>query len=284
MKPTKEMQYLNTADHLQLYVTSWHVEAPRAAVLLVHGIGEHSGRYPHVVSALTTRGYDVYTFDQRGHGKSGGQRAYFETPDVLPDDLTRVRESLVRDLGSTPLFLYGHSMGSLVVLAHALDHQDGLAGLVLTGAPIDFDNKVSPALVTFAKVLNKVVPRASALDLVDPKDLSHDSLVVKAYTSDPLNYHGRLSVRSGSNLLELLQRTRSRLPELIVPLLLLHGEDDAVCPASGSERIFMEAASPDKTLKIYPGLYHEIHNEREQLQVLRDILDWLDERTGPEEA
>jgi alpha-beta hydrolase superfamily lysophospholipase len=284
MKPTKEMQYLNTTDHLQLYVTSWHVDAPRGAVLLVHGIGEHSGRYPQLVSALTRRGYDVYTYDQRGHGKSGGQRAYFDTPDVLPDDLTLVRESLDRELDGAPLFLYGHSMGALVVLAHALDHQDGLAGLVLTGAPIDFDSTVSPALATVAKLLNKITPRAAALDLVDPKALSHDPLVVKAYVSDPLNFHGRLSVRSGSNLLDLLQRTRSRLPELVVPLLLLHGAGDAICPPSGSQRIHDEASSADKTLTFYPDLYHEIHNEREQMQVLRDILDWLDQHTGPDEA
>lgn len=284
MKPTKEMQYLNTTDHLQLYLTSWHVDAPRGAVLLVHGIGEHSGRYLHVISALNRRGYDVYAYDQRGHGKSGGQRAYFETPDVLPEDLTRVRELLDRDLGGIPLFIYGHSMGALVVLAHALDHQDGLAGLILTGAPIDFDAKVSPALATAAKVLNKVLPRVAALDLVNPKDLSHDLFVVKAYTSDPLNFHGRLSVRSGSNLLDLLQRTRDRLPELTVPLLLLHGADDAVCPPSGSQRIDDQASSTDKTLKLYPNLMHEIYNEKEQMQVLRDVLDWLDERTGPQEA
>jgi alpha-beta hydrolase superfamily lysophospholipase len=129
-------------------------------------------------------------------------------------------------------------------------------------------------------VLNKVAPRMAALDVVDPKDLSHNPAVVKAYTSDPLNYHGRLSVRSGSNLLDLLTRTRDRLPELTVPLLILHGEKDAVCPPSGSVRLHAQAGSADKTLTLYPGLYHEIHNEAEQKQVLTNILAWLDERTA----
>jgi acylglycerol lipase len=279
MIPTKEMQYLTTPDHIQLYATGWNVEGARGAVLLVHGIGEHSGRYPHVIAALTVRGYSVYTYDQRGHGKSGGPRAYFETPDVLPQDLELVAHTVREDTYGLPLFVYGHSMGSLVTLAWALDHPDGLAGLVLTGAPLDFDAKVSPVLAATAKVMNKVLPRLQALDVVNPKDLSHDPAVIKAYTSDPLNYHGRLSVRSGSNLLDLLTSTRDRLPELTVPLLILHGEADAVCPVSGSIRLDEQAGSVDKTLIVYPGLYHEIHNEPEQVTVIKDILAWLDEHT-----
>lgn len=281
MIPAKEMQYLTTPDNIQLYVTSWLVEGARGVVLLVHGIGEHSGRYPHVIAALNQGGYSVVTYDQRGHGKSGGQRAWFETADALPNDLALVAEMVHETAFGTPLFIYGHSMGSLVTLAYALDHQAMLAGLVLTGAPLDFDAKVSPALAAAARVMNKVVPRLGALDLVNPKDLSHDPAVVKAYADDPLNFHGRLSVRSGNNLLELLTRTRNRLPELTIPLLILHGEDDAVCPVSGSVLIHDQATSADKSLILYPGLYHEIHNEPSRDAVLHDIIGWLDEYTTP---
>ena len=279
MNPAKEMQYLTTPDNIQLYATSWLVEGARAAVLIVHGIGEHSGRYPHVSTALTQRGYNVFTYDQRGHGKSGGQRAYFETADVLPDDLALIVETIRETFPPMPLFIYGHSMGSLVTLGYALDHQDGLAGLVLTGAPLVFDSKVSPALAAAARVMNKLLPRLQALDLVNPKHLSHDPAVVKAYTDDPLNFHSRLSVRSGSSLLELLDHTRNRLPELRLPLLILHGEADGVCPVSGSEYLYQQAASDDKMLIIYPELFHEIHNEPEQEKILADILTWLDGHT-----
>lgn len=284
MIQTKEMQYITTPDNIQLYVTGWLVERARAAVLLVHGIGEHSGRYPHVIAALNVRGYSVFTYDQRGHGKSGGQRAYFDTPDELVNDLALVAGTVGETVYEMPLFVYGHSMGSLVTLAYALDHQDKLAGLVLTGAPLDFDAKMSPVTTAAAKVMNRVLPRAKALDLVNPKDLSHDAVVVKAYADDPLNYHGRLSVRSGNNLLELLTRTRNRLSELVIPLLILHGEEDAVCPVSGSVRIHDQSSSADKTIILYPGLYHEIHNEPSRLDVIRDIVAWLDSHTTPPEA
>jgi acylglycerol lipase len=285
MMANKQMQYTTTPDNIQLYVTSWLVENARAAVLIVHGIGEHSGRYGHVIAALNARGYNVFAYDQRGHGKSGGQRMYIETPDLLPDDVAVVRESLYAELGNLPLFVYGHSMGSLVSLAYAIDHQEDLAGLILTGAPLDFDSNVSPVLMAVSKVANRLLPRMQALDLVNPKDLSHDPAVVKAYQDDPLNHHGRLSVRAGTSLLALLSNTRERLEELIVPLLLLHGASDAICPSSGSQMIYDRAASADKTLTIYPDLFHEIHNEPEQATVLSDILAWLDAHTAaPQEA
>lgn len=284
MIPVKEMQYLTTPDEIQLYMTGWLVEQARGAVLIVHGIGEHSGRYPHVVTALNLRGYSVFTYDQRGHGKSGGQRVYFETPDTLPGDLALVADNVRDTVYGTPLFIYGHSLGSLVTLAYALDHQNQLAGLILTGAPLDYDANVSPALAAAAKVMNKVLPRLQALELVNLKDLSHDPAVVKAYADDPLNYHGRMSVRTGNNFLELLTRTRARLPELTLPLLILHGGDDAICPPSGSVRLHDQAASTDKTLILYPGLYHEIHNEPSRVDVIKDILAWLDSHTAVPEA
>ncbi len=135
----KQMQYITTPDNIQLYLTGWMPDNPRAALLLVHGIGEHSARYGHVISALNVRGYSVFAYDQRGHGKSGGQRVSFDTSDVLPDDLAVVREHIDADVGGLPLFVYGHSMGSLVALAYALDHQDELAGLILSGAPLEFE-------------------------------------------------------------------------------------------------------------------------------------------------
>jgi alpha-beta hydrolase superfamily lysophospholipase len=280
MIANKQMQYTTTPDNIQLYVTGWLVDEPRAAVLIVHGIGEHSGRYGHVISALNRRGYSVFTYDQRGHGKSGGQRVRFETPDALPDDVAVVRADIDADVNGLPLFIYGHSMGSLVALAHALEQPEGLAGLILTGAPFAFDSSLSPLLLATSKVANRLMPRVQALDLFNVKDLSRDPAVVKDYVDDPLNHHGRLSVRSGTSLLELLTRTRERLDELTMPLLVLHGEADAVCPPAGGQMIYDRAASADKTLTIYPELFHEIHNEPEQAVVISAMLNWLDAHTG----
>ncbi len=273
---SKQMQFITTPDNIQLYLTGWLVDDARAAVLLVHGVGEHSGRYGHVISALNARGYSVFAYDQRGHGKSGGRRVWFEAPDALPNDLYRVREAISDDAFGLPLFVYGHSMGALVALAHALDNQEAFAGVIVSGSPFSYDRRVPPAVVAINTVLARVVPRAPTVALVNPNDLSRDRAVVKRYSDDPLNFHGRVPARSGTNLLELLHRTRPRLPELKLPVLILHGEADSICPPSGSQLVYDQVASSDKTLTLYPGLFHEIHNEPEQVTVIRDILAWLD--------
>lgn len=275
----KEMQFISTPDNIQLYMTSWMEEKARGAVLIVHGIGEHSARYLHVVAALNVRGYSVFTYDQRGHGKSGGPRLELEEPTLLPDDLGLVHQVVAESTFGLPLFIYGHSMGSLVTLAYAEDHQDSLAGLILSGAPTNIDARFSPAVVFANRVANRFVPKMKTLELVDTKALSRDPAVVRVYEQDPLNYHGRVPVRTNNSLMDMLNTTRDRLSELTLPLLLLHGEADTVCPPSGSVRIHQEAASEDKTLILYPDLYHEIHNEPQQVTVIRDILDWLDSHT-----
>jgi len=250
---------------------------PRGLVLVTHGLGEHRGRYAHVADRFTALGLRVAVLDHRGHGKSGGPRC--DTRDVsdYTADLETLRRATVVE--GAPTYLLGHSMGGLIALDYALDHQADLAALILSGALVLPGEDQPPWLVAIAKVLGKVVPTLGTLAL-DPKSVSRDPKVVEAYENDPLNFHGKVKAGTGAALLTRLQTFPARLPSLTLPLLVMHGEKDKLTNPEGSKLVHELAGSADKTLTIYPGLFHEIFNEPEQDQVLTDVTVWLEKRMG----
>jgi alpha-beta hydrolase superfamily lysophospholipase len=272
-----QISSFQSADGLKIYTESWLPDAaPKAVVLIVHGYAEHIGRYVHVADYLVGRGYAVYGLDHRGHGRSDGLRAYFDNIDQPVDDLKRYFDSVKASHAGRKIFMYGHSMGSLIALAFALRYQDQLAGLILSGTAVNADTTVSPTLVAISGVLSRIIPKTTLTPPLPSNALSHDPAVVSAYDSDPLNYRGNWRIRMGAVLLQQGKILRERVAELTLPLFIMHGKEDAVTPVSGAEVIASKARSADKTLKIYPGLFHEIHNEPEKATILADIGDWLD--------
>ena len=165
-------------------------------------------------------------------------------------------------------------MGGLIALDYALDHQADLAALMLSGALVLPGDDQPPYLVAIAKVLGKILPTLGTLAL-DPKSVSRDPEVVADYIADPLNNHAKVKAGMGAALLTRLQTFPARLPALTLPLLVMHGEKDKLTNPEGSKLVDELAGSPDKTLTIYPGLFHEIFNEPEQDQVLTDVTTWL---------
>lgn len=267
-----------TSDGLKIYTEAWLPDAnPKAVVLIVHGYAEHIGRYPHVAGYLVQHGYAVYGLDHRGHGKSDGLRVYFDTFDQPINDLAPFVDQVKAAHPGKKLFLYGHSMGSLIALDFALRHPDVLAGLILSGCAVNADTTVPGALLAVGGLLDKVIPKVALFPALPSSGLSHDSAVVSAYDNDPLVTRSPWRVRTALLLLQAGQRLRERAGELRLPLLVLHGGEDPIVPVSGGKLIYERAASTDKTLHIYPGLYHEIHNEPEQGTVLADMTTWLDQ-------
>lgn len=274
---------VTTADGLRLHVAVWLPDdTPQGIVLLVHGVAEHAGRYPHVARRLTQAGCAVYAPDHRTHGRSAGQpRVYITDFHQAAADLLPVLALAQREHPGLPAFIYGHSMGSFLSTLFALEHQDALSGFVSSGAPLLIDTIVPPLLVTAAGLLAALTPHLPVVDL-HLSAISRDPAVVAAYQADPYCVPEKIKAGMGYAYLQALRPARSRLAELRLPLLALHGAADKIAPASGSELLYSAAASADKTLKLYPGLYHEIHNESEQAQVLDDIAAWLAARlSGP---
>jgi acylglycerol lipase len=246
---------------------------PRAAVVISHGGGEHSGRYAHVAASLNQAGYAVWALDHRGHGRSGGPRMRFDSVAPLAADLRQMIAIAAEQVPARKPFLLAHSMGSAIGLDYACDHQDELSGLILSGALASVDQ--APPVRLVVRAVAAIAPSTGVFK-VNPETVSRDPEVVRAYDSDPLNFHGSFPAATVSALQRVGQSFPDRLPSLTLPLLIMHGGDDRLTPPAGSHLVNELASSKDKTLRIYDGLRHEILNEPEQDEIIAEIVAWLD--------
>ena len=252
----------------------WTVANPVAVVLLAHGAGEHSGRYAAVAEWLNARAVAVLAPDHRGHGESPGVRAHIDRFGDFFGPLDALRELIAGDYPELPCFLVGHSMGGLIAARYLLDRQDRFTGAVLSGAALAVAEPPSPVAVWINRLLAALFPTLGVLQL-DAGEISRDPDVVAAYRADPLVHTGKFSARFVVELFAAMGEVASRRGELRLPLLVMHGEADAMTAPAGSEAFVAGAGSGDKTLRLYPGLYHEIFNEPERETVLADLYDWL---------
>jgi lysophospholipase len=267
---------LKTTDNLMLHAQKWRPNSdPKAVILIVHGIAEHIGRYDHVAHVLVEAGLAVYGYDHRAHGKSDGQpRSYIHPFTKAIDDLGLVVNYVRQENPTKKLFIYGHSMGSLISNLYVLKHQDGVAGWISSGSPLTSDSNTPTLVVQLLTVLSKIAPQLQMVN-IPPSDLTHDQNIVQAYIHDPLVNAKPTRLGMASAIVSQSKVVISQLGTLRLPILLLHGSDDKICPMSASQLIYEKASSTDKTLKIYEGLYHEIHNETLYGRILSDIIEWV---------
>jgi alpha-beta hydrolase superfamily lysophospholipase len=259
---------------VELFWQAWlPPERPTGVLLLCHGLGEHSGRYGHVVDALVPAGWAVYGLDLRGHGRSGGKRSHLvDYADWLADfDAFRLLAAARHD--GLPVFLLGHSMGGQIALAYALDHQDDLRGVVLS-APALANSSVPAAVVPVLMQLARFAPTLRPAG-IDASKISKDPAVYAAYQADPLVHHGHPTLGLSSALFRQFSVLPARSRELRLPLLLQYGELDAITDLSGFRALEEACESPDFTVQRYPGLWHEIYNEPERDGPLSDLREWL---------
>jgi len=260
----------------RLHTQRWLPDgAPRAVVVLAHGLAEHSGRYGELARHLTERGHALYGLDHRGHGRSAGPRANIERFDYVVADLATLIADIRAADPSRPLFLLGHSMGGAIALCYALQNPTLLDGLVLSGPLLATDPKV-PLLKRLAgRVLSVVAPSAGLLKL-DASAISRDPVVVREYVNDPLVFHAAIPARTLIELLAALRWLAARAPELRMPVLALHGTADRLVPLEFVAPVYERLGSPDRTVYRYDGLYHEVFNEPERARVFADLEAWLE--------
>jgi alpha-beta hydrolase superfamily lysophospholipase len=262
---------------VRIYWQAWLPDtAPRALVVIAHGVGEDSSRYARTAARLVDDGYGVYALDHRGHGRSGGPRALIDRMDNAVADLDTLIVRARDEYPGLKVFLLGHSMGGTLSLRYAMRHQDRLAGLILSG-PFASLEGAPPPVRALGRALSLLAPRLPLIR-VDPSLVSRDPEVVKAYVEDPLVYHGKLPARTLGELAAAVDSFPNGVRAITLPTMILYGTADALCPPSGSAMLYDRIGSSDKMLKGYDGLFHEILNEPEQGQVLDDISKWLDAR------
>jgi alpha-beta hydrolase superfamily lysophospholipase len=266
---------VQTNDGIELFTRRWPLPdgtPRRGSLLLVHGLGEHCGRYAHVADALTPLGLEVVAYDHRGHGASGGVRGGLPHPDTLLDDLKLLYESLGEDA-----FLLGHSLGGTVAARAVTGGWVAPRALILSSPALAVD--LTPAQRVLAAVGRRLLPDKPMPNRLPLDKLSHDPAVVEAYKADP-DVHDRLSARLFDFLVEAGASARADAPRVTVPTLGLIAGSDGLVAARGSREFFDRLPPGIGTLHWYDELYHELFNEREpdRSRVLGDLRGWLEDR------
>jgi alpha-beta hydrolase superfamily lysophospholipase len=267
-------------DGHTIFHQSWLPDAdPKAVVIVVHGLGEHSGRYAHVATRLVTAGYAVHALDHRGHGRSDGKRVYVKSYDELQRDLAQFRRIASEAHPDVPVVMLGHSMGGNLAMGHALEHHDGLRALALSGAALKVGDDFSPAQIKVFGLMAKVAPGFRPQGL-DASAISRDPAVVEDYRNDPLVFTGKITAGLGSALIGAMQRFPGEYHSLELPVWIGHGTEDRLTNIDGSRELEAAAVNAGVTSHYYEGLYHEIFNEPERDDVLDDLVAWLDQVTA----
>lgn len=269
---------LKTRDNLTLKIRSWEVANPRAIVFLIHGFGEHAGRYEHVGKFFNQHNMTLTALDLRGHGESEGRRGHAPNFDAYLDDIHLFTFSIYKLFLKTPLFLYGHSMGGNLVLNYLIKRDPMmLRGIITTGPWIRLAFEPKPYMITLGKIMRKIYPSFSQPSGLIDEHVSKDPIVVKDYINDPLN-HSSITASAGMGLTESAAFLNKFRGLVTISALIMHGSEDLITSQSASEEFADRVKCGDMTYKKWDGMYHEVHNEPDKLTVLNYTLDWMNER------
>ncbi|MBA3234380.1 MAG: alpha/beta hydrolase [Chloroflexi bacterium] len=259
-------------DGTDILVRHWAAVDAWATVLLVHGLGEHSGRYEHVGAQMATAGLDVHAYDQRGNGGSSGPRGHVERWSHLQEDLAGRLLDVRAASKRGPLVLYGHSLGGLLVLGYLLTERPK-PDLAVLSAP-GLDSTLPGWKKALAPILGKIAPTLRIPNGVDGRTLSRDASVASKLAADPDAVNSS-SARFGAESFAEQARVRRDYASLTIPTLVIHGLDDGLVPETASVAL---GTLPYVERRTYPGLRHELHNEPEGPVVIAQVIDWIRDR------
>jgi acylglycerol lipase len=271
---------VSAPDGTELVGSAWKPSGTaRGVLVVVHGLKDHAQRYGELAARANALGVAVYGFDLRGHGRSAGARAWIGRFGEYLADLDTVLVDVRPAHPDAPLFVLGHSMGGAIVTQYVLERSPRVAGVVLSAPALRPPANVSKIAIGFTKFLGSVAPHAAIFRLPD-RDFSRDPAVVQAMGADPLISQTPAPARTAAELLRTMAWIRSRESSFSVPVLALHGTADRLTHPEGSRDFIAHVAARSKTLRSYPGLFHDLMHEPERATVLGDIVDWLAPRLG----
>ena len=274
---------LTARDTTPLLVRDWRTEGqsqPQALVLLVHGVGEHCGRYEHLAQALLAGGYAVRGFDHRGHGRSGGLRGHVDGFQHYTTDVKTILDDFrATQPDDTPCFLLGHSMGGLIVLQFLQEYsEEAVSGAILSNPCLEVAVDPPAVKVAAGKLLSKILPKLRLDNELDTALLCRDPDAVRAYEQDPL-VHRKISTRWYTSLLAAMGKVTGSPLQASLPTLWLVGGKDSICAPEGSRRFARGLADEMTTVREWPEAFHEVHNGPDKQEYLAALRSWLDART-----
>jgi len=259
---------------------TWTSPGVKAQVVIVHGYGEHGDRYERFAERLAANGFSVWANDHRGHGLSEGPRGVLTRLSDAVTDVNRIVDMARTAQPDLPVFMFAHSMGGTIGLRYALDHQEKLAGLILSSAAVSLEGLGVPRIQREAvKLVSRIAPKLP-VNRLPFEGISRDPDELQIYMDDPLVYKGAQPARTVAELLQAMADLPDEVGKLQIPLLVIAGSADPIVPAAGSQYIAARAGSPDRQIVVYEGFVHELINEPldDRERVTRDLIDWLGER------
>lgn len=260
---------------LRLAYRTWEPPKSRAAIVVVHGLGEHSGRYAEFGERMAGYGISTFAMDLRGHGLSDGRRGHVPTFDVFLQELDRFRRE-VEGLADfrVPMFLLGHSLGGLIALRYQEEYNTRFEGAIIISPWLATAMTVPRWKANAAHALSKLLPALPFRANIRPEHVSRDSDVVEAYRADPL-VHDTVTPRFFSEVSAAMGLALQRSDRIQEPLLFMVAGDDRLVATERSLRFARSISAADLTVKVYPGHYHELLNELDRASVHREIRDWI---------
>ncbi len=254
------------------YGQFWQAKTTKAVVVLVHGMGEHSGRYNHVAKKLTENDFSVVAFDHFGHGKTTGKRGHNPSFDAVLESVSKTIEKAKERFPNKPIFLYGHSMGGNTVINYAIRKKHDLQGIIATSPFLKLAFEPPKIKLAVGKILQKIAPSITMGNELDATDISREKIEVDKYINDPL-VHDKISPNFSLTFIETGKWAIENASKLKAPIFLLHGTGDKIIDYKGTQEF---ANNADKgTLKLYEGGYHELQNDLCKEEMLEDVVNWL---------
>ncbi|WBX76305.1 lysophospholipase [Tenacibaculum ovolyticum] len=250
----------------------WKPETTKAVVIIVHGMGEHSGRYQHVAKKLTDNNFGVIAFDHFGHGKTQGKRGHNPGFDNVLESISKLINKTKEVFDNKPLFLYGHSMGGNTVINYTLRKESTLTGVIATSPMLKLAFDPPAWKLSLGKIMQRIAPSITLGNELDANDISRDKGEVKKYINDPL-VHDKISPNFSLSFIDSGEWAIQNASSLKTPMLLLHGTGDKIIDFKGT-KAFANNSKKAK-LKLYEGGYHELQNDLCKEEMLQDVVNWL---------
>lgn len=274
----KSHGYLEGVGGVRLHYRAWEAQYPRAGIILIHGLSDHSGRYEEFGSSMASQGISCFAADLRGHGASEGRRGHVTRFEAFLQDADRFRREVQGLVDpSCRLFLLGHSMGGLIALRYLEEYESAFHGGIIISPWLATAVQLPRWKTSSAAFLAKLLPALPMRARIAPSDLTHDEDIVRAYAADPL-VHDTITPRLFAEVSTAMGLVLQRSDRLATPLLFLLAGSDRLCDANRSNAFARSLPGGDVTIRTFPGLYHELLNELERHAIAAEIRDWIGAR------